>query len=292
MLRSMTGFGRSVKKISAGRLTVEIKAVNHRFCEIKARLPQEWMSLEESISAYCRQRISRGKLDISFFLQAEGYRDRKVHIDWDILRQYEKRFEEIKKSTGAEESFPAAAMLQNEEIIYVLESEVNLDALKADIFPALQEAMDELLEMREREGELLYTDLKKRAEELAAKISVIEEHAPMIKEEYRTKLYVQMEKFLAGKELDENRLMTEIALYAEKADVSEELTRINSHLNQLISALNSGYSVGRKIDFIIQELNREINTIGSKANSSETGTIVVEMKDLLEKIREQVQNIE
>ncbi|SDN26068.1 YicC/YloC family endoribonuclease [Alkalicoccus daliensis] len=292
MLRSMTGFGRSAEKISSGRLTIEIKAVNHRFCEIKPRLPQQWAGLEESIISRCREYVHRGKLDVSFFLNEEEAKTKEVHIDWDLLLQFQQRFEEIKSFTGSKETFPAAAMLQNEDIVYISEPEQIVNKTKAELLPVLDEALKELSAMRKQEGSILYTDLRKRTELLESYTDKIHKLAPQVKEDYRAKLSEQVNDFMAGRKADENRLMTEIAVFSEKADISEEITRIKSHTEHLGLTFKSEGPVGRKLDFIIQELNREINTIGSKANSGELGKIVVEMKNELEKMREQVQNIE
>lgn len=292
MLRSMTGFGRSVKEMGDGRITVEIKAVNHRFCEVSARMPRQWFSLEDAVRTWCREKMKRGKIDVSVFLEVENTSAKKVHINWNLLEQFQQQFEEMKRRTGSAESFPLAAMLQHEEIAYVLEDPVDTDAVKELLKPAVEEALHQLEKMRQIEGSSLKEDLIMRIETVLAAKNEVEKYAPQVKENFRQRIHQRVEEFLSGAEMETSRILTEAAVYAEKIDIQEELIRIESHAAQFMHSLETTGPSGRKLDFILQELNREVNTIGSKANAAGISSKVVEMKDALEKMKEQVQNIE
>jgi uncharacterized protein (TIGR00255 family) len=292
MVRSMTGFGRSEQKISSGRVTVEIKAVNHRFCEISVKLPGHWSALEDAVRKWSRESILRGKIEVFVHFQPFENDFKKVHINWDLLREYQKQFEEMKKITGSKEDFPAASMLQNEGIANVEEENSDLERIRSEIHPCVMEASKNLLKMREEEGSLLKQELLSRMMQLLKLKTEVEKAAPEIKSVFYNKLRQRVEEFLSGTGIEESRLLTEVAVHAEKVDIQEELSRTASHAKQFLDTLEKNGAIGRKLDFIIQELNREVNTIGSKANAASLSALVVEMKDELEKIKEQVQNIE
>ncbi|WP_147802373.1 YicC/YloC family endoribonuclease [Alkalicoccus halolimnae] len=292
MVRSMTGFGRSEQKISSGRVTVEIKAVNHRFCEISVKLPGCWSALEEAVRKWSRENIFRGKIEVFVHFQPFEKDVKKVHINWDLLREYQEKFEEMKNITGSKEDFPASSMLQNEGIVHVEEENTDLERIRSEIHPCVMEASQNFLLMREEEGRLLKQELQTRMVQLLKLKSNIEKAGPEIKAAFYNKLRQRVEEFLSGTEIEESRLLTEVAVHAEKVDIQEELSRTASHAKQFLDTLEREGAVGRKLDFIVQELNREVNTIGSKANAASLSALVIEMKDELEKIKEQVQNIE
>lgn len=291
MLRSMTGYGRSVHKLDNNSVTVEIKTVNHRFCEVQTRLPKQWLFLEEKVRSWCRETIKRGKSEVSVFLQEDSL-EKNVHINWSLLEQFQHQFEEMKKRTGADEPFPIAAMLQHSEIAYVAEEPADAAAVEEFLEQAVKKAVNDLDQMRIAEGKVLTGELERRMLKTASLNSEIEDFAPQVIENFRQRLYRRMEDFLSGSGLEESRLLAEAAVFAEKADIQEELLRIESHTNQFIETLQYSGPCGRKLDFILQELNREVNTIGSKANAVGISSKVVEMKNELEKMKEQVQNIE
>ncbi|PTL39678.1 YicC family protein [Alkalicoccus saliphilus] len=291
MVRSMTGFGRSVKQISHGRVTVEIRAVNHRFSDVSVKLPKQWSFMEEKVRRWSASDILRGKVEVSVYLESEGSPG-EVHINWPLLTQFQKKFDELKEATGSAEDFPAAAMLQHSDIVYMKQPEADSELLAEELSGCVTEAAREVMKMRRMEGRLLKEDLQKKTDRLRQLTERISMEAPLTKKTVYERLRQRAEEFLSGVEVDESRLLTEVAVHVEKADIEEELIRIESHIGQFLNTLEAEGAVGRKLDFLLQELNREVNTIGSKAASAETGALAVEMKDEIEKLREQVQNIE
>ena len=293
MIVSMTGYGRSLKENNNYQVTVEMKAVNHRFCEINIRMPRQFFFIEDQLKKVIGRYISRGKVDVFINLNGEGIVNRKLSVDWDLVDQYFETFEKMSTRYTSPQNFPLETLLLHENVVDVQESDDVSEGLKNMVVSAAEEAVKQLREMREKEGNELHHDLHTRIDNLAQRTADLKENVPNVQKNYREKLTKRVQEFVAGTmEIDESRILTEVAVYADKADIQEEITRIMSHLKQFNEILTQGKVVGRKLDFIVQELNREINTIGSKANDISISQHVVNLKSELEKIREQVQNIE
>jgi uncharacterized protein (TIGR00255 family) len=291
MVVSMTGFGRS--KIDSGlhTITVEMKSVNHRFHECTIRLPRQLMKLEDKIKKQVSGFIKRGKVDIFITITGEGLVHRNLHIDWKLIRDYYQLVHEINDHFSLKGEIELNQLLSREEFITIDELEeenVELDRL---VLQAVAQAANELKDMRMKEGEALKEDFLTHLNHFKQKVSELNSFAPHVVTQYREKLRKKMMEYSDGA-IDDTRLLNEVAIMADKSDITEELTRLNSHILYFLSALNSGEPVGRKLDFMIQEMNREVNTIGSKANDSRITALVVELKSTLEKLREQVQNVE
>ncbi|MGJ9381352.1 YicC/YloC family endoribonuclease [Salipaludibacillus sp. CF4.18] len=293
MIMSMTGYGRSNKEIDSCHVSVEIKAVNNRFCEINIRMPKQLFFLEERMKKSISQVISRGKVDVFIHIQGDGVSKKELSVDWNLIAEYQNTFDEMAEKFHSSNSFPLKELLFNEEVVAVRESSDISSELTDVILSSVEEAAMELRDMRLKEGQELRDDIIHRIDTLRQFIVKLREYTPVIQKQYRERLQRRVEEFLGGKtEIDEARILTEVSVFAEKADIQEELTRIDSHLKQFISILSDAKVIGRKLDFLVQELNREVNTIGSKSNHLETSQLVIELKAELEKIREQVQNIE
>ncbi|MEW5321052.1 YicC/YloC family endoribonuclease [Geobacillus thermoleovorans] len=291
MVYSMTGFGASVKKMDRLMVAVEMKSVNHRFCEISIRLPRQWLVFEDKIKKAISPYVRRGKVEVFVTIAGEGLVKRNVHIDWNLLGQYWAGLQEAAKRFAIDGGVTAAELLRLEGAVEVVEEEGANEEVEPLLLDAVDEAAKALAAMRRREGEALAEDLRARLREVEAGAAIIEQRAPLVVEQYRERLERRLREW-APAPVDEARLLTEVAVFAEKADIHEELKRIRSHLAQMADALEMDEPVGRKLDFLVQELNREVNTIGAKANDSLIAAQVVEMKSVLEKMREQVQNVE
>lgn len=293
MIMSMTGYGRSTKQTDNCQVSVEIKAVNHRFCEISIRMPRQLLFLEDRMKKNLSRLISRGKVDVFIHIQGDDVSKKVLSVDWHLISEYRHIFKEMAEKFHSSETFPVQQLLFNEEVVTVEESGDISNELSDIILLAVEEAADELVVMRQREGQELCADIIRRLEVLSNYTAKMREFTPIIQKQYQERLEKRVNDFLDGKtDIDQARILTEVSVFADKADIQEELTRIDSHLKQFLSIMSDAGVIGRKLDFLVQELNREVNTIGSKANHLETSQIVVDVKAELEKIREQVQNIE
>lgn len=293
MLRSMTGYGGASLSAAGYRLQVDLKSVNHRYFEIMVRMPREWLQLEDALKKRIQQEVKRGRIDVFVTIEHEGASGRSVQVDWAVAEAYAEAARQLKERLGLQGEAELKDFLQIPDVI-VMRDETTDDRQQAEIelLHCLDDALQQLIFMRKAEGGALYSDLDKR-------LAIMREHhakatalAPMVTEEYRTKLASRISEIAGNVMLDEQRLALEVAVFADRSNVDEELTRLDSHFNQFGLLLEASDPAGRKLDFLIQEMNREINTIGSKANHAELSGIVVEMKAELEKMREQVQNIE
>jgi uncharacterized protein (TIGR00255 family) len=291
MVVSMTGFGRARQESEQHAVTVEMKSVNHRFCELNIRTPKQLVKLEEKLKKKMTEYIKRGKVDIFLTITGEGLVRRKLVVDWQLADDYLKTIHILKDKYSLDDKMDLNAVLQRSEFLSIEEIEDENEHLELLVEQAFVEALKDLVEMRELEGEKLRQDLLFHINLFMSTLSSTKAHVPNVMQQYRARLERKI-KELTGDTVDESRILTEIAIFADKSDISEELTRLNSHLVQFTGTLEQTGPVGRKLDFIIQEMNREVNTIGSKANDAEIAAFVVEMKTCLEKLREQVQNIE
>ncbi|MBA4602383.1 YicC/YloC family endoribonuclease [Thermoactinomyces mirandus] len=289
---SMTGYGRGETENGGIRIVTEIRTMNHRFLDMVIRLPHGWMSIEESIRKRVQSVIRRGRADV--FVTIEGLLppERKVEVDWGLLESFVQAGKILNEKWGVKADLTMADLLNKPELWLIEEVKPTVDAHHEAVLQTVETACQELKRMREQEGKLLGVDLLKRLDRLGKYVREMKVLAPKVSEHIGKKLRKRLEEWLAGADLDEERILTETAVWAEKADITEELTRLNSHISQFHQTMEKGESIGRKLDFLIQEMNREVNTIGSKANMQMISTFVVECKSELEKMKEQVQNIE
>lgn len=291
MIVSMTGFGRSKKESDRLSVTVEVKTVNHRFCEFYFRMPRNLLKIEDKLKKKLSEHILRGRVEVFVTLTGEAVINRKVQIDWSLLDEYYQYINAIKEKYGLTEQVSLQELLEREEIISIEESDEENGELEALVTAAVEEAALSLKLMRQTEGEALAQDVSDNLLQLKNRAIQLKEYAPTVVNQYKDRITKRMQDYLSG-QIDEARIVTEVAVFAERVDINEELTRLNSHIQQFQKTLLLKEPVGRKLDFLVQEMNREVNTIGSKANDSSIANEVVEMKSLLEKIKEQVQNIE
>jgi len=292
MIRSMTGYGRGEVSDGFRRVVVEARSVNHRFSEVVIRMPKELSPLEERIRNQVQAKVSRGRVDVLITREdARGGR-RKVEVDSDLAVSYYEGLKKLQQILGLRSPARLELVARLPDVFILTEVPEDLEEVWRDLSPAVERALEDLLAMREREGQRLRDDLLERLRVIEAQTSAIEARAPQVVEEYRRRLSERVREILPGVAVDEGRLATEVVLFAERSNVTEELVRLNSHLAQMRESLGQSEAVGRRLDFLLQEMNREINTIGSKAGDGEIARAVIDVKSELEKIREQVQNIE
>lgn len=293
MANSMTGFGRGEASVSGYRVSIELKSVNHRFLEIFVRAPRQLNSIEEKIRKMLQEKFRRGRIEVYVnVMESEGMQS-VVKVDKDIVLSYDKSLRDLALALHTVYETDIYRLVALPEALSIKEPEVDLDILWAACSEALSIASDNLGKMRCMEGEKLTFDLLQRFDLLAEYMQVIAERAPYVVTDYQVRLQDRIKTLLGEVELDAARLANEVAYFADRASITEELVRFDSHLAQGREALSSSNgSVGRRLDFLIQEMNREINTIGSKANDLEIGQQVVNVKSELEKVREQIQNLE
>ncbi len=292
MPKSMTGFGRGNYLGKSKQVTVEIKANNHRFGEVLVKLPRQYTALEEKIKRYVLSKVSRGHIEVFIKLEDAGGKARKVQVDKALALAYYEGLKQLAETTGLPCEVGVVQLAQLPDVCKLEEEEENLEKIWEELLPALQEAVASLVEMRIKEGQKLKEDLVGRLAGLKELHSNIVAKSPLVVQLYREKLAARLQEILDEGQFDETRLALEVALFADRANIDEELVRLDSHFTQLDQNLREEHEVGRKIDFLLQEINREVNTIGSKANDLAITQHVVQLKSELEKIREQVQNIE
>ncbi len=292
MIKSMTGFGRSVNTENGRNILVEIKTVNHRYSDIYIKLPKSLTYLEDKIKSKVSGCISRGKTDIFISYEDTGESGRNVITDVNLAKAYTDALITLKDMLGLKDDLTVSMISSLPDVLQVEKNEEDEDAIWGYLERSVTEALEGLTAMRSSEGIKLKESLLERIKYFETLMYSVSLRAPDVVKEYKTKLEVRISELLDQKIIDENRLATEVALFADRCSIDEELVRLGSHLSQLRGALDSNEAVGRKLDFLIQEMNREVNTIGSKANDLAITQNVVEMKSELEKIREQIQNIE
>lgn len=294
MIKSMTGFGRAVKVLNGKSITVEIRSVNHRYYEASARLPRSYSFAEEKLKALVKNRVSRGKVEISVLVQnTEGSQpDEKITMNKEIIKAYVDALREVKDELNLADDLSLSAVMRLPDAFTVVKAEQNEEQMWADLEQTATEALDKFIEMRENEGTRLRADISERLKTIESNVAIVEQRSPKIVEDYRKRLYDRMCEVLESKSVDESRILLEAGIFSEKTAVDEETVRLRSHITQFREMLESGEPVGRKLDFLVQEMNRETNTIGSKVQDIEVTRIVVDQKSEIEKIREQIQNIE
>lgn len=292
MLKSMTGFGRGEWLEDALKVIVEIRSLNHRFREITLRIPRVYLQLEERIKKEAQKRIARGHLDIFVMIEDRGAKKRNVKLDKDLVVDYYNNLKELAETLHIDYHPDVQQFAQYPDVLLVEEQEEDLERIWAAVQNALEEALEQLMLMREQEGARLYGDFLEHKAQIVKILGEIEERIPLTEEEFRIRLKNRVDALMNDYEVDEARMFSEVVLFAERSSVTEEVVRLSSHLGQLSEILESAVPAGRKIEFLIQEMNREINTIGSKASDLVISPLVIEVKSKLEKMREQAQNIE
>lgn len=292
MLKSMTGYGRGEAEACDRKFTVELKSVNHRFSEVVVRMPRVMSALEDSIRRIIQQRIGRGRVDGFISMEETEQKGKRVKVDKELALAYHNAMKDLQQWLPLKGEIELRDMINLPNLMEVEEPEEDIQQWWPGIEKALNQALDQLIQMRAVEGAKLAADIKKRLANIQDLSRKIHQRAPLVVEDYRERLKQRIAEWQLQGVVEENRLAAEVAIFAERSNITEEIVRLNSHLEQMDICLQSTDPVGRKLDFILQEMNREINTIGSKANDLEIGNAVISVKSELEKIREQVQNIE
>lgn len=292
MIKSMTGFGRGENSQDGMEFTVEIKTVNHRYSDIFVRMPRQIGFLEDKVRDLVGKAISRGKIDVYITYFNYGDDAKLVTMDEGLAKTYISAAESLRDKFHLKDDITVSLIARYPDVLKVEQAKEDEDLLWAMLKVATEKALETLIIMRQTEGEGLKYVLLDRADYVESIVAEIEKRAPEIPKEYKLKLTARIKDLLDQQPLDENRLATEVAVFADRCSIDEELVRLASHIGQLREALSMDQPVGRKLDFLVQEMNREINTIGSKANDLSITKNVVEIKSEIEKIREQIQNIE
>lgn len=292
MLKSMTGYGRGEHEDGSKSFSVEMRSVNHRFCEVVIKLPKYYAALEDRIRKLVQERVARGRVDVFVTIDDFGSGNKSIRVDKDLAMAYYNALKELGETLGISENVEIMEIARFPDVISLEEIQDDLEQLWPSLSQAVQNALEQLIVMRQTEGNRLKEDLKKRVNKLVTYAEEISMRAPLVVEEYREKLQSRLRDIIPDIEIDENRLMAELAIFADRSNITEELVRLRSHFQEMQNTLDMEDPVGRKLDFLVQELNREFNTIGSKSNDLKISSIVVKAKSEVEKIREQVQNIE
>ena len=292
MLRSMTGFGAGDLTTAASRYVVEVRSLNHRYLEVMVRLPRDLAPLEDRIRALVQGRVLRGRVEIAIMRENYGKRARAVKVDIDLAKTFVSALNDLKQAVELSGSPDLAMLAGLPDLVKIEEQKEDLEAGWVAIAEGVRTALDRLVAMREAEGGRLASDLERRVERLGQRIDEVERRAPAVVKEYAARLTKRIEELVRAVPVDAGRLATEVALFADRCDISEEITRFRSHLAQIRQHLSANGAVGRTLEFLVQELGREANTIGSKANDLEISSAVIAVKSELESLREQIQNVE
>ena len=292
MVKSMTGYGRAVETVNGREFTVEIRSVNNRYLDCTVKLPRALSFAEDTVKQAVKASISRGKVDVFVSQRSEGMPEVTVSLNRDVAAAYIRAMRQMAEEFQIREDISVALVSQMSDVFTVDRPQVDEEQLLADLMQVVGHALEGYDAMRSREGEALKADLTGRGNTIRSLVSQVEEGNPQTVADYRTRLYQKLQEVLANTAIDESRILTEAAIFADKVAVDEETVRLRSHLEQMDSMLAAGGPIGRKLDFLLQEMNREANTIGSKCTDLRLARVVVDIKAELEKIREQTQNIE
>ncbi|GKX66249.1 YicC/YloC family endoribonuclease [Inconstantimicrobium mannanitabidum] len=293
MVKSMTGFGRATSEEGAKRnFSIEVKSVNNRYLDINIRMPRTLISLEEKVRKVVTEKLNRGKVDIFINYKNYGESENSIKLDLNLADNYVETLKQLEDRYHLNNDLSLSLVAKFPDVIKLEEKEENLDDIWSEIEPIINKAIEKNIEMRIAEGEKLEADITVKCANMEEAIKVIEERSESIVEVYKNKLQTRIKDLLGNIEVDEGRIATEVAIFADKAAVDEEITRFYSHLSQMLNTLKLDEPVGRKMDFIVQEMNREANTIASKSTDIDITNIVINIKNTIEKIREQIQNIE
>ena len=292
MVKSMTGFGRATFENEKRSFVVEIKSVNHRYCDINIKMPRSLIQLEQKIREIVQKYVGRGKIDVFINLNTYDKSNVETIFNKDLADGYVKNLEEIKSRYNISEELSIDLIAKFPEVITIEHKEEDINELWVELNDPLEEAAISLVKMREVEGAKLKENILEKCDNIKETCKEVEKIAPQVVTMYKEKLELRLEELLKDVEIDEERLAMEVALFADKSCIDEEIVRLKSHLIQVKDTLNLEEPIGRKLDFIVQEMNREVNTIASKANNLDISNFVLTMKNEIEKIREQIQNIE
>ena len=291
MIKSMTGYGKSNMAKNLREYQIEIKSVNHRYLDISIKMPRSLSYLEEEIKKMISTKLTRGKVDVFITFNNNSLEGRDIKINTEIARMYINELRSLAEAEGIIADIPVTEISKLPDVLTIQNNQDD-EMIKEELTEVTENAICNLLEMRKIEGEKIAQDLKRRVEEIAEKVKKISSLSTGLIEEYVVKLNTRIKELLKDQVVDDARVAQEVVIYADKCSIQEEVTRLDSHIYQFRELLNSNEAVGKKLDFIIQEMNRETNTIGSKANNLEITNEVINIKTQLENIREQVQNIE
>ena len=291
-LLSMTGYGSAKGSVEGQEITVELKSVNNRYLDCSVRLPRNFLFAEDTVKQAVSAGVSRGKVDVFVSAQASQDSGTVVSVNEELARGYRDAVARIAETLGLESGLNAFSLARFPDVLTVERRELDKDKAAAALSDITAKAVEEFNAMREREGERLRRDMLGKLETIEGLVSVVEERSPQTVKEYRERLEARLRDILADRSLDEQRVITEAAIFADRTDVDEETVRLRSHIAQFRTMLEEGSPIGRKMDFLVQEFNRESNTIGSKCSDASLAKVVVDLKSEIEKIREQLQNVE
>ena len=292
LIKSMTGYGRAVETVNGREFTVELRSVNNRYLDCTVKMPRSVSFAEEAVKQAVKAAVSRGKVDVFITIKSETSDDTKITLNTAVLEGYLSAMRQMVSDYGVRDDISVSTMSRLPEMFTVEKPEVDEDQLKADLLAVVDKALESYNHMRSVEGKALDADLRSRGNTILELVAKVEAGNGQTVIDYRTRLENKLREVLANTSIDESRILTEAAIFADKVAVDEETVRLRSHLEQMNTMLTGGGAVGRKLDFLLQEMNREANTIGSKCSDVKLARIVVDIKAELEKIREQTQNIE
>ncbi len=291
-MKSMTGYGKGIVEADGRTLTIELKAVNNRYLEINSRLPKAMSGLDEALRREIQSVIKRGSVDVYFNYENASENAKTVTVDMALAREYVAAAKKLRTEFCLDDDFGTTALLRSPDVLKIEYGKDDPEMLARLVSECTAAAVKELDKMREKEGATIRNDLNLLVKNIVNALEQVVRRAPKVVEDYRKKLEARIKDALGSVEIDENKLLSEVAFFADKADINEEISRLSSHIAQFIDCLNSNEPQGRKLDFISQEMNREINTMGSKSNDAELTEKVLYMKNELEKIKEQIRNVE
>lgn len=291
-MKSMTGYGRTKEVRDGKTITVELRAVNHRYLDCTVKAPRQYGFLDDAVKKAAAARIARGKVEIFVGVEVEEGGDVAVTVNHQLAKRYLDALHDLSETYGLRDDVTVMSLAKLPDVLGSERIEQDAEAMTREVLAVFQQACDGFDQMREREGEKLAEDVRNRCAAIERMVGEVETRSPERVKEYREKLLARMQEVLADTSIDETRILTEAAIYADKTAVDEETVRLRSHLHQMDGMLKETQPIGRKLDFLVQEMNREANTIGSKANDVTLARIVVDIKSEIEKIREQIQNIE
>ncbi|WP_377889293.1 YicC/YloC family endoribonuclease [Alkalihalobacillus sp. R86527] len=292
MIMSMTGYGRASTECNGVQVTVEIKSVNHRYFDVSFRMPKSLLQMEATLKKIVQQNVHRGKVDVYIQLEGSAMNSNELHADWELLDQYITLLKKAGERYELKNDLSISQLIKLEDVFHVQQRETTVDEVEMGIIGTLEEAVNALLSMRSSEGLTLNEDIHSKLNEMKEKIELISGMTNDVTKAFEARIRHKLAEFNELEKVDEGRVLTEVALLADKASIDEEITRLRSHLTQFHDILTTDGAIGRKLDFLVQEMNRELNTIGSKSTHHSISQYVVDLKSEVEKIREQVQNIE
>ncbi len=288
----MTGFGRGEGETSIGKVAVEARSINHRYSDINIKLPKRLSLFENRIKEIIRSQVSRGRIDVTVRLDSQGEEKVQLNVDLDLAQQYYRVLHELKEKLHLEDQITLGLLAGSKDLITAKEESVDIEPYWQEVLPILNQSLQSMDDMKRLEGEALVKDLQQRLELIGKQLQMVKQQFPSRVKATLARLHERLRFLLEGTEIDPSRFQQEVALLAERTDITEEIVRAESHLAQFRTLLGGNEPSGRKMDFLLQEIHREMNTISAKANDAEISQRMVEIKAELEKIREQVQNIE